>query len=151
MGWCGPPHTYSFTWLDPVRIEAKFASFKLNRNRIFRFSILGKLLFQRIFALGLNRKLSLEDGANGSGSNLRGSDRGGRSRGLHKTEIESTDYVETFMSLKSITLFFLVIVRNKKRQKDICRNQNFLLLIGASSFRLSRGAHICKFCFGTAR
>jgi hypothetical protein len=35
-----------------------------------------------------------------SGPDLRGSDRGGGPRGLHETEIDSTDFIETFASLK---------------------------------------------------
>jgi hypothetical protein len=50
---------------------------------------------------------------------LRGTYRIGRPRGLHKREIESTDFIETFCSLKITTkwLVFLVIIRNTRTQK----------------------------------
>jgi hypothetical protein len=59
----------------------------------------------------------------------------GRSpRGLHKTEKELIDFIETVYSTKSHTfrVYFLAIIKNKNKREKNFYNLNFLLLIGAS-------------------
>jgi hypothetical protein len=52
---------------------------------------------------------------------LRQNDRGGRPRGLHKTEIETTEFIETLASLEitKSSYVVLVILRNKNRQRTV--------------------------------
>jgi hypothetical protein len=74
-------------------------------------------------------------------------ERQGRSpQGLHKTEIEFTDFSGTFASLKSrkVTLHFLVIIRIEKKKKENCHNLHLLLRRRAFIFWLPQGPHDCK-------
>jgi hypothetical protein len=71
---------------------------------------------------------------------------GSKSQGLRtKTEVDFTYFIQTFASLKitNISFVFLVITRNKNNKLN-CRNLNFLLLIGLSTFSLPRAPHKCK-------
>jgi hypothetical protein len=64
---------------------------------------------------------------------LKKKDYGDRTRGLHKTGIESTDFTETFPSLKPRKISFnFLLSKNKK-----CHSLNLLLLIEVSIFPLA--------------
>lgn len=52
-----------------------------------------------------------------SGQDLWGRYRGRLLRGLHKTEIEPTEYTETFVSLKSRKVSLYLVIIRKKNEK----------------------------------
>jgi hypothetical protein len=66
-------------------------------------------------------------------------------RGLNKTEIESTDSIETFASLQSrkVSLHFIYYRKWEKKQKN-CHNLNLLLLLGLFAYRFPLGPHNTK-------
>jgi hypothetical protein len=119
MGWCGPPHTHSFICLYQLRTEAKFVSFKLIRYRIIQFIIVGKRLFQHIFALSLNGKLLVEQSANGSGPDLRGNGRNGRPRAFTKQKYYPQILLKYLRLQKSRKFSVLIIIRNRNNKKVI--------------------------------
>jgi hypothetical protein len=65
--------------------------------------------------------------------------------GLHETKTISTDFTETFVSLKSpkISLCFLLLY--KIRRKKYYHNFNLLLLKETSTFWLPQGLHNIKY------
>jgi hypothetical protein len=90
-----------------------------------------------------------------AGPDLRGAARAIAPRPPRNRKIESTDFIETFASLKSRKLICFLVIKvntnNSKGKKKIFHGLYLLLLIGVSTFCLPRGPHKCKSGLGSIK